>query len=211
MGRFIDLTGQRFGRWTVLRYAGSHNGAAFWECQCDCGTIRNVRASCLRSGESKSCGCFMVEVTVKENGQKRFKHGMWGTRLYGIWHNMNQRCSPSCPKATYNRYYGRGIRVCPEWEHDFEAFAKWALSSGYNDSLSIDRIDNDGNYEPSNCRWVTEETQANNKSTSRFITYNGETKTLAEWAKKLNINYSTLRTNLSRGKTLEDIINKRDL
>lgn len=209
MGRFIDLTGQRFGRWTVLRYAGSHNGA-FWECRCDCGTIRNIRASCLRRGESKSCGCLSAEVTAKRN-TLRAKHGMSRTRLHSLWRGMKCRCRPSCPKHEIELYYGRGIRVCPEWENDFEAFYRWAMAHGYRDDLSIDRIDNDGNYEPSNCRWVTEEVQANNRSSSKFITYNGKTKTIAEWAKELNINPSTLRTNLSRGKTLEDIINKRDL
>lgn len=211
MGRFIDLTGQRFGRWTVLRYAGFHNRQSFWECQCDCGKIKNVRSDHLRKGESKSCGCFRTEATAKRNALTKTKHGMRGTRLYETWHSMKQRCSPSCPKANYDRYYGRGIRVCPEWEHNFEAFYKWALSHGYDDSLSIDRIDNDGNYEPSNCRWVTEEVQANNRSSSRFITYNGETKTMAEWAKELNISYSILCSRLSRGKSLQEIIEEMGL
>lgn len=207
----IDLTGQRFGRWTVLRYAGYHNGCAFWECRCECGTIRDVRAAELRYGRSKSCGCFKAEVAAKTTALRSTKHGKYNTRMYRIWCGMKKRCSPSCSKHDIERYYGRGIRVCPEWEHDFEAFYKWALSHGYDDSLSIDRIDNDGNYEPSNCRWVTEEVQANNRSTSNFITYNGETLTEKQWAKKLNISYGTIRYNLSRGKTLEDIINKRDL
>lgn len=210
MGRFIDLTGQRFGRWTVLRYAGSHNGA-FWECRCDCGTVRVVRGCSLRYGESKSCGCSRAEATARENTLRKTTHGMSRTRLYSIWANMKYRCSPSCSKHFYDLYYGRGIRVCPEWENDFEAFYRWAMAHGYRDELSIDRIDNDGNYEPSNCRWVTEEVQANNRSTSKFITYNGETLTEKQWAKKLNISYDTIRYNLSKGKTLEDIINKRDL
>lgn len=211
MGRFIDLTGQRFGRWTVLRYAGSHNGRAFWECRCDCGKIRDVRGSDLRNGRSTSCGCFRTEATARENTIRKTTHGMSRTRLYNTWANMKYRCSPSCSKHFYDLYYGRGIRVCPEWENDFEAFYRWAMAHGYRDELSIDRIDNDGNYEPSNCRWVTEEVQANNRSTSKFITYNGETLTEKQWAKKLNISYDTIRYNLSKGKTLEDIINKRDL
>lgn len=210
MGRFLDLTGMRFGRWTVLRYVG-YNKGSLWECRCDCGKIKNVRSDRLRYGKSTSCGCFRAKVTAKETALKISKHGMWGTRLYREWIQMKQRCSPSCSKTQYDRYYGRGIRVCSEWEHDFDAFAKWALSNGYNDSLSIDRIDNDGDYEPTNCRWVTEETQANNKCTSRFVTYNGETKTLAEWAKKLNINYSTLCSRLSRGKSLQEIIEEMGL
>lgn len=211
MGRFIDLTGQRFGRWTVLRYAGSHNGAAFWECRCDCGKVKNVRSDHLRYGKSTSCGCFREEVTAKETAMKITKHGMWGTRLYREWIQMKQRCSPSCSKDQYDSYYGRGIRVCAEWEHDFEAFAKWAQSNGYADDLSIDRIDNDGNYEPTNCRWVTGEAQANNKRVSKLITYKGETKTMAEWAREVNINYSTLKSRLSRGKSFNEIMKEMGL
>lgn len=131
--------------------------------------------------------------------------------MYRIWVNMKYRCSPTCAKGVYDLYYGRGIRVCAEWEHDFEAFAKWALSNGYTDSLSIDRIDNDGNYEPTNCRWASDEVQANNKRTSNFITYNGETLTEKQWAKKLNISYDTLRYRLPRGKSFNEIVKEMGL
>lgn len=210
MGRFIDLTGQRFGRWTVLRYAGSHNGA-FWECRCDCGTVRVVRGCSLRYGESKSCGCTRAEVLAKENTLNKTKHGMWRTRLYHEWQHMKRRCSPSCPKNTIELYYGRGIRVCPEWEHDFEAFAKWAMAHGYRDDLSIDRIDPNGNYCPDNCRWATAKEQANNRRNTTFVEYEGQRMALSDVAIKTGLPYNTLKSRLARGKTLEDIINKRDL
>ena len=210
MGKFIDLTDLSFGRWQVIRYAG-YNRGAMWECRCECGTIATVRSDHLRYGKSTSCGCFRAEVTAKETAKKIAKHGMWNTRLYREWVGMKQRCSPSCSEQQYDRYYGRGIRVCEEWENDFSAFKEWALNNGYSDELSIDRIDNDGNYEPSNCRWVGEKEQSNNRSTSKFLTYNGETMTVAQWAEKLNMNRSTLYQSLRRGKTLEEIIKKRGL
>ena len=205
---FIDLTGKHFGRWTVIRYAGYRRGA-IWECRCECGKIKNIRSDHLRYGKSTSCGCYRAEVTAKETAEKISKHGMWNTRLYREWIGMKQRCSPSCAKQQYDRYYGRGIRVCDEWKDDFSAFAKWALSNGYSDELSIDRIDNDGNYEPSNCRWTSDEVQANNRNTSKFITYAGKKLSMVQWAKKLNMNYSTLQTNLKRGKAFEEIAKER--
>lgn len=209
MGRFIDLTGQRFGRWTVLRYAGSHNGA-FWECRCDCGKIKNVRSDRLRNGRSTSCGCFRAEVTAKATGRIT-KHGKHNTRIYHIWQRMKQRCSSSCPKHEIELYYGRGIRVCPEWENDFEAFYRWAMAHGYRDDLSIDRIDSNGNYCPDNCRWATAKEQVNNRRNTIFVEYEGQRMALSDVAIKTGLPYSTLKSRLARGKTLEDIINKRDL
>lgn len=210
MGKFIDLTGQRFGRLTVLEYAGYQKGV-MWKCRCDCGQEKIVRSDHLRYGKTVSCGCYRNTVSVKVTGEKIRKHGMWNTRLYHIWIHMKQRCSPSCPKHEYHRYYGRGIRVCAEWVSDFSAFEKWAVENGYSDGLSIDRIDNNGNYEPANCRWADAEAQANNRSTSTFIAYNGETLTIAQWAKRLNIKPSTLKTALSRGKKFESIAKKKGL
>ena len=123
---------------------------------------------------------------------------------------MNYRCSPTCAEHFYRLYYGRGIRVCDEWQ-DFEPFAKWALNNGYSDGLSIDRIDNNGNYEPANCRWADAEAQANNRRTSKFIAYNGENLTIAQWSRKLGIAYDTILYNLSKGKTLEDIAKEKGL
>lgn len=140
------------------------------------------------------------------------KHGLRQTRLYGIWNGMLQRCyNPNRPK--YKDYGARGIGVCDDWRHNFTAFYDWAMANGYNDRLTIDRINNDKDYEPSNCRWVTNAVQANNKSTSKYITYKGETKTVAEWAKEKNINTSTLwlrlfKSNWSIEKSLESPVSQ---
>lgn len=207
MGKMIDLTGQRFGRWTVIKYAGYKNGV-MWRCKCDCGSEKDIRSDHLRYGKSTSCGCFKAEVTAKENGKKIEKHGMWNTRLYHIWQRMKQRCSPSCPKHEIHNYYNKGIRVCSEWEHSFDVFMKWALENGYSESLSIDRIDGTKNYEPGNCRWATAKEQTNNRWNTYMITYNGQTKALTDWAELLGIKANTLSTRIKRGMSVEEAFTK---
>lgn len=160
MSRIIDLSGRRFGRYTVLcRDTNPHPVTnAFWICKCDCGNIKSVNSNVLRKGESLSCGCYRTDYFRK----KMTTHGDSATRLGRIWYNIKERCyNKKC--LAYKYYGGRGITVCREWLNSYEAFREWALTHGYADNLSIDRINNDGNYEPSNCRWATAKQQANNR------------------------------------------------
>lgn len=175
-GYIDDLTGQRFGRLTVIEYAGkrvSPNGttSTMWKCKCDCGNIKDVRQGNLRNGTTQSCGCWHKE----QVGEIHKTHGLSheNKRLYRVWKNMRRRCS--CPQdKSYERYGGRGISVCEEWQNSFEAFYKWSIANGYKEDiaesgknrLSIDRINNDGNYEPDNCRWVDDYIQSSNKRTN---------------------------------------------
>lgn len=157
MRKKIDLTNKRFGRLLVLEYVGDCK----WRCLCDCGNEKFVCGSDLRLGKTQSCGCLQRERTSKANT----RHKMRGTRLHNIWLGMKQRCYYK-KHVRFERYGGRGIIVCDEWKNDFLKFYEWAMSNGYSDNLTLDRIDNDGNYEPSNCRWVTPKEQFENQHVS---------------------------------------------
>lgn len=136
-----------------------------------------------------------------------YKHGGKGTRLYSIWANMKTRCSN--PKHMhFDRYGARGITVCDEWKNDFLKFYDWAMSHGYEDHLTIDRIDNDGNYEPSNCRWVSVKQQGLNRFSNLIVTINGVSKCLTEWCEEYGVNYKTVKDRLKRGWTYEDALSK---
>lgn len=170
--------GQRFGRLVVLdpnRRRGLDRACLV---RCDCGREFDAVIWQIHKGSVVSCGCRQKNGT--SNG--RYKHGAKGTRLYRIWKNMKARCTRQ-NLPTYHHYGGRGVTVCDEWIRDFTSFQVWALSHGYDDSLSLDRIDNDGPYSPNNCRFSTRLEQANNKRTNRMLTAFGETKSLTAWSR----------------------------
>ena len=200
MPRSSDLTGLRFGMLVVIGRKVA-KGRGYWVCKCDCGNETTARTDSLKSGHTSSCGC----LSRTKRREALTTHGHWGSRLYSIWHGMIQRCT-NPNNANYIRYGGRGIHVCAEWKNSFESFFEWATDNGYDDNLSIERIDNDGNYCPQNCRWATMEEQANNRRTSYTITFNGETHTLSEWAKITGINRSTLMSRLASGWEIERVL-----
>lgn len=195
MGKIDIASGDRFGRWTVIKETAPIEFSAgkffrYFLCRCDCGKESIVRAYNLKNGRSKSCGCYMRDFN-KEN-RKKFPGDASKTRIYTIWNGIKCRCYTKS-STSYKTYGAKGITICDEWKDDFMAFYNWALSNGYSDDLTIDRIDSKGNYEPSNCRWATYKEQANNISTNSRFAYNGEEHTIHEWADIVGINAMALR------------------
>jgi hypothetical protein len=208
--RQTNLTGLKFNRLSILECIGISNAKRWYNCLCDCGNIITAVGSSVKYGNTKSCGCLNTEKRI-ENGKKFKTHGdrLHGEhkRIYRIWSSMKTRCKNDNYKN--RNYYGKGISLCHEWD-DYLTFKKWALSNGYEETLTIDRIDNSGNYEPSNCRWATISVQSNNKSTNRPITYMGETRNVNEWARHLGVGIQTLKSRLGKyNMSLEKALTKK--
>lgn len=195
-----DMSGMKFGRLTVLYKdeKQTKNHETRWICKCECGNIKSISRGQLLAGETNSCGCLRKEVLSKKYPRKG--------RLYQCWLDMKQRCYNSKNKY-YSDYGGRGITVCQEWLDDYCTFYEWAMSHGYADDLTIDRIDDNGNYCPENCRWATPKEQTNNRRVTKYVEINGIRKPRSEWAKILGISYRKMRYLDDNGKLDEFIKN----
>lgn len=194
MRKAMDLTGQRFGRLVAEKRDYSYTKAAYWVCVCDCGNKKTVQSCHLRSGAIKSCGCLHMENALKSNWST---HGGYKTRLYAEWTGMKGRCHNKKNKR-YPDYGGRGIEVCPEWRDSFEAFRDWALANGYRDDLTIERKDVNGNYCPENCCWATQKEQQNNRRNNHYITHQGKTQTIKQWAEETGISDMTIYARINK-------------
>ena len=205
MGKLKDYSGEKFGRLTVIkRVENNKYNQVRWLCKCDCGNEKIVLANNLRNGETKSCGCLKKEQDYINIAH--IKHNKSNTRLYNIWEHMKHRCNNPNSKR-HEFYYDKGIKVCDEWQNDFMNFYNWAINNGYQDNLTIDRINNDGNYEPNNCRWATVTEQNNNQSTNIKIKYNNNIYTMKQFCKKYNLKRETLDYRLKNNWDIEKIIN----
>lgn len=192
-----DRTGERIGRLTIIKRADDRFDSrgrtrAYWLCECECGTIKEIRGDSLNGNHTMSCGCFHKEqasVALKEIRANQAVHGDSKERIHNIWYLMKYRCEdPTSP--AYRNYGGRGVKLCDEWSdgvNGYFRFKEWALNNGYNENLTIDRINNDGDYSPENCRWADTYTQGNNKRNNIEIEYDGRVQTLSQWSREIGV------------------------
>ena len=208
---FMDLTGEQFGRLHVVERAeNDRSGNAKWLCRCECGNYKIILGKALRTGSTRSCGCYLAEQSKKRMKILATKHGLSKAKLYSVWGTIVDRCTNDKCKG-YHNYGGRGISICDEWRHDVKAFYDYVSSLPHfgEPGRSIDRIDNNGNYEPGNIRWATFKEQANNtrpKKNTVWVVFNGETMSLADMARKYGINYATVRRRYAKGMPIEKIL-----
>lgn len=194
---YEDLVGQKFNYLLVVEDIGRRNRAILWKCLCDCGNYTEATTAELRRGHKVSCGCFYRTMRVTHGGSK--------DKLYQTWLGMRRRCYDP-HTIGWADYGGRDIDVCPEWAKNYVAFRDWSLTHGYEDGLTIDRIDYNGDYSPDNCRWISKHDQCRNTRYNHFETMNGETKTVIEWCEQYGLSATETRRTygrLRRGWTIE--------
>lgn len=189
-----DYIGKKFGYWTIIDSATGKDRKKAYLCECKCGKRKIVYLDTLKQGTSKSCGCFHRE----EMKQRQTTHGKTGQRIIRIYYDMKSRCYDEKNKR-FSDYGGRGIKICDEWKNNPARFVEWSNENGYADGLSIDRIDNDGDYEPSNCRWITLKQQAQNRRSCVMFTFFGVTKNLKQWCECIGENYKKMYARYIRG------------
>lgn len=202
MGACVDLINRRFGSLVVKeRLKMNSHREMEWLCVCDCGKEHITTSNRLTHGQTTCCReCVKTKISVANT-----KHGTKPIELWHCYTNMKTRCYNE-KYSLYHRYGGRGIKVCDEWLNSFEKFREWAFENGWSKDLTLDRIDNDGNYEPNNCKWSTIQEQSNNRHTNRILTLNGVSDTMANWSRKLNIPYHIIQSRLYRGWEEEKIL-----
>ncbi len=190
---FVDRTGQKFNRLTFVKFIEVKNKTTYWEVKCDCGFIKTISSSGVVSGKIISCGCYRNQILRSPK-----THGGSHDTLYGLWRGIIQRCTDKNCKI-YKHYGGRGISICNEWKNDYLVFKNWAIQNGYSKELSIERIENNGNYEPGNCRWATDKEQSRNRRNNVRITIDGVTKILKDWCIEYGVNSNSVSTRINRG------------
>jgi hypothetical protein len=191
---YLDsFIGKRQGQIVVLsHFKKGKNNSNYFRCQCDCGRIAEIRVDHFFNDKQTTCGTF----------HKKYENSVIGNKIYNTWNRMINRCyNPKSHK--YYRYGKRGISVCKDWLNNYDNFYIWCINNGYKEGLSLDRINNDGNYEPSNCRWTTRKQQQRNMCRNRIITYKNQTHCLAEWCERLNLKYETIKSRLNKGWSIE--------
>lgn len=196
-----NLKGKTFGRLTVISDPIYENNKTYYECQCNCidKTIKKVRADNLKNGSTNSCGCYSLE--------KKTKNGLSRDRIARIWYGMVDRCT-NLERKDFDRYGGRGIKICKEWigENGLINFINWAKDNGYQNDLTIERKDNNGNYSPDNCRWATWDEQAQNKRSTIYLNVKNEKKKLIDIAKQSNIKRGTILCRSQKGVPTEELL-----
>lgn len=196
MGEHYKLLNQRFGHLNVIEKApNDKSGSSQWKCKCDCGNVKIISGFNLVHGKIKTCGCRINDDIIlfqKNNNVDKETY----EKLKFEWFSMRKRC-----KKTYHNshlYFERGIKVCDEWQ-DFSTFGVWAINNGYQNGLTLDRIDNNKGYSPDNCRWATWKEQQNNRRNNVLISYNGKIQTLKQWSEELGLNYGMIKARWQRG------------
>lgn len=205
-----DFTGHKFEMLTVIRFSHRIKTNYFWECKCDCGTIKIIRIAALKTGNTKSCGCLNEKMRAARAAIKaptRLTHGFYKHPLYRRWASIKTRCTnEKCPQ--YDSYGGRGINICEEWNSNFMAFYNWSMQNGYKKYLQIDRINNDLGYSPENCRWVTISVNGLNKRTNRLLAYQDQMRPLGEWAQIVGKDQKLIWNRLQSGWSIDRALNE---
>lgn len=218
MSKYYGKIGDIFGRLEIKelfwKMEGNYN-KTYAKCLCLCGKEYSTRLTTIvQNGDKASCGCYKSDIQRKRAIERNYKHGKGNlnNRLYSIWCGMKARCYIKS-QISYKNYGARGIQVCEEWRYNYPAFEKWALDNGYNDYLTIDRLDSNKDYSPENCKWETVQNQQKNKRNSVFITAWGETKILADWGKdaRCNVDYRVIKYRIDHGWSPENAISIKPL